>query len=301
MIPYTREPDRIHDDGKVRVACFLGGQDIDDRSVAAFAVEWTKFRHFNEREIRTAGAQYFDVMPEGLLTDSTTVLDAGCGSGRWSRYVALHVRHVEAIDPSEAVFIAAAQHSDQPNIRFTQAAIDAIPFEDDTFDVAICLGVLHHIPNTPGALRALARKVRPGGHLLLYLYYSLDNRGVGYRLLYGVSAVLRRAVSALPPALKKFVCEGIALVVYLPLVTVSRAVAPISESLADTLPLGYYRDKSFRIMRNDALDRFGTPLEKRFSRTEIEAMLVDVGMDQIRFSERAPFWHCLSRKAQWEK
>ena len=109
---------------------------------------------------------------------------------------------------------------------------------------------------------------------------------------------LTRTISALPATPRKVVCEGIAVTVYLPLVTVSRVVAPFSPSLADTLPLGYYRDKSFRIMRNDALDRFGTPLEQRFSRSEIETMLVEAGMDQIHFSDRAPFWHCLSRRAQ---
>jgi SAM-dependent methyltransferase len=205
---------------------------------------------------------------------------------------------VEAIDPSKAAFVAAAHHKDQANIRFTQAAIDVIPFADDTFDLAICLGVLQHIPDTPKALYALTQKVRPGGHLLLYLYYALDNRGAGYRLLHAVSEIFRRVISALPATPRKVVCEGIAVTVYLPLVTVSRVVAPFSPSLADTLPLGYYRDKSFRIMRNDALDRFGTPLEQRFSRSEIETMLVEAGMDQIHFSDRAPFWHCLSRRAQ---
>jgi len=298
MIPYTRKPDRIREDGEVRVACFFGAENVDDRSVAAHGSEWDKFGHFSEEEIRVAGDQYFDVVPPRLLTTSAAVLDAGCGSGRWSRYVAPLVGQVEAIDPSAAAFTAATQHKDQANVRFTQAAIDVIPFADESFDLAICLGVLHHIPDTAQALRALTKKVRPGGHLLLYLYYSLDNRGAGYRFLFGVSNVLRRVVSALPSTLKKAVCEVVAATVYLPLVTLSRTVDLFSPSLAEALPLAYYRDKSLRTMSNDALDRFGTPLEKRFSKREIEAMLVDAGMEQIHFSEYAPFWHCLSRRTQ---
>ena len=67
--------------------------------------------------------------------------------------------------------------------------------------------------------------------------------------------------------------------------------------LAERLPLGYYRNKSLRIIRNDALDRFGTPLEQRFTKVEIADMLNAAGMERVRFSENAPFWHCLSRRA----
>ena len=59
--------------------------------------------------------------------------------------------------------------------------------------------------------------------------------------------------------------------------------------LAERLPLGYYRNKSLRIIRNDALDRFGTPLEQRFTKVEIADMLNAAGMERVRFSENAPF------------
>jgi hypothetical protein len=43
-------------------------------------------------------------------------------------------------------------------------------------------------------------------------------------------------------------------------------------------------------MRTDSRDRFGTPLERRFSRMEIVNMLINAGLENISFSERAPFW-----------
>jgi hypothetical protein len=55
-------------------------------------------------------------------------------------------------------------------------------------------------------------------------------------------------------------------------------------------PLAWYRDKSLYVMRTDAYDRFCTRLEKRFSRTEVEAMLTSAGFGDIRFSTREPFW-----------
>jgi hypothetical protein len=49
-------------------------------------------------------------------------------------------------------------------------------------------------------------------------------------------------------------------------------------------------------MRNDALDRFGTPLEKRFTKTEIEAMLKQCGLTKIQFSNNQPYWHVIAQR-----
>ena len=57
-----------------------------------------------------------------------------------------------------------------------------------------------------------------------------------------------------------------------------------------SIPLSYYRNHTFYTMRTDSRDRFGTPLEQRFSRKEIEIMMEDAGLSEIRFSDRAPYW-----------
>ena len=43
-------------------------------------------------------------------------------------------------------------------------------------------------------------------------------------------------------------------------------------------------------MRTDALDRFGTKLEHRFTRTQIQKMMENAGLEQIVFSGNEPFW-----------
>jgi hypothetical protein len=65
----------------------------------------------------------------------------------------------------------------------------------------------------------------------------------------------------------------------------------------DSWPLSAYRDRSFYVMRTDAYDRFCTPLEQRFTRAEIEAMLTEAGFRNIRFSERAPYWCAVAERA----
>jgi hypothetical protein len=62
------------------------------------------------------------------------------------------------------------------------------------------------------------------------------------------------------------------------------------------VPLSYYLGKSLNIIRNDALDRFGTPLEQRFSRAQIERMLVDARLGDVVFSDDEPYWHAVGRR-----
>ena len=62
------------------------------------------------------------------------------------------------------------------------------------------------------------------------------------------------------------------------------------------MPLYYYIGKSLKVIRNDSLDRFGTPLEQRFSKTQIKLMLEINGFQNILFSEKMPYWHVLAQK-----
>lgn len=68
------------------------------------------------------------------------------------------------------------------------------------------------------------------------------------------------------------------------------------NKLAKKIPLYGYIDQSFYIMRNDALDKFGTKLEQRFSKKEIELMMKEVGLTNIVFSDGIPYWHAIGRK-----
>ena len=83
----------------------------------------------------------------------------------------------------------------------------------------------------------------------------------------------------------------------MPFVIFARLVKSLGGSeIYKSLPLAYYVDKSFYIIRNDSLDRFGTPLEQRFTKKEITKMLEAAGMKNIVFSEKQPYWHVIAQK-----
>jgi SAM-dependent methyltransferase len=296
---YVREPDGWLETEYGRIAMFQpsGGSNIDPATVAAFGKEWRKFGAFSDDDISRIGDEYFDIVDREMLGDSLVALDLGCGSGRWTRYIASSYGFVEAVDPSEAVLTAAALTQDLDNVRVTQASVDTIPFADDSFDFLLCLGTLHHIPDTSAALAAAAKKLKPGGWMLLYSYYALENRGPIYRAVFALSSLVRRLVSRLPGQLKRPFCDLIAVLVYLPAISVARLIGVVLGDRAfNSLPLSYYANKSWFVIRNDALDRFGTPLEQRFTKDQIRGMMTVAGLGDIRFSQRAPFWHAVGRK-----
>jgi SAM-dependent methyltransferase len=299
VIPYSVSADHTLNTSLGDIAVFNStkAENLDQSTVDAFGEEWTKFSAFTAREIESIGDEYFDVVPQQAYGKDKVALDMGCGSGRWSLYAAKHFKFIEAIDPSDAVLVAQKQ-TEGKNIRVTKAGVDQIPFADESFDFVFSLGVLHHIPDTTKALASLSKKLKRNGFLLLYLYYALDNRSRLYKVIFNLVNSIRKVISSLPSAAKRFVCELLAVFLYLPLVLLSTLLQKIGAvAMAKKIPLHYYVGKSWKVIRNDALDRFGTPLEQRFTKVEIAKMLEDNGYQNIQFSPNMPYWHVVAQKA----
>ena len=265
---------------------------MDPSVVRDFGSEWSRF---DQSKLSAAGKaeifnSYFNIFPWEKLTPYSVGTDIGCGSGRWASLVAPRVGHLNLVDPSgEALTVARQNLSHAPNVSFYQASVDNLPFEGGSLDFAYSLGVLHHVLDTVNAIHSIARVLKPGAPFLIYLYYAFDQRPRWFRAIWKVSNVFRNFISRMPVRLKNFVCEGIALLIYFPLARVALVLERFGI-LPDSWPLAYYRNREYYVMRTDALDRFGTRLEKRFSRQEIKAMLQSAGFADIRFSEKQPFW-----------
>jgi SAM-dependent methyltransferase len=273
---------------------------IDPSTVAGFGAEWSSFDQLEltGEEYRRLFDRYFGIFPFSQLPHDAEGFDLGCGSGRWAAGVADRVGLLHCIDPSvDALAVAERRLGDRPNVRFHLAAADSIPLEDGSQDFGYSLGVLHHIPDTGRALADCVRKLKPGGWFLLYLYYNLDNRPAWYRALWSMSDLGRRAISRLPFPVRKTVTTLVAAGIYWPLARLSY-VAERTGAEVSNLPLSAYRESSFYSMRTDALDRFGTRLEQRFSRTEIERMMTVAGLVDVRFSETEPYWVACARRGR---
>jgi SAM-dependent methyltransferase len=263
---------------------------IDSQVVDGFGDEWSRFDQsvLSVDELRELFENYFSIFPWNELPRDAIGFDLGCGSGRWAKLVAPRVGTLHLIDPSVALEVAKKNLAGQNNCRFHRAESGSIPLADSSCDFGYSLGVLHHIPDTEWALRKCVEKLKPGAPFLLYLYYRFDNRPAWFRAVWRASDLIRRGVSRAPHPLRYLISQVFAGGVYWPLALLSRAGERAGFGV-ENWPLSQYRSTSFYTMRTDALDRFGTRLEQRFTKDEIEQMMRRCGLKDVRFAERA-FW-----------
>jgi SAM-dependent methyltransferase len=272
----------------------------DARTVSGFGEEWSHFDQaaLTDVELKTIFDSYFRVFPWESLPDGAIGFDLGCGSGRWAKLVAPRIGKLYCIDASpDALAVARRNLAQFSNCEFINQSVDELTIADDTFDFGYSLGVLHHVPDTLAGIRACASKLKAGAPLLLYLYYAFDNRPVWFRLLWRMSDLIRRFVSALPFGPRNFLAQLMALTVYWPLARLARLIERLGRDVS-AFPLSFYRDRSFYVMKTDALDRFGTRLEQRFTAPQIQAMMEAAGLTDITFSRSEPYWCVVGYKQE---
>lgn len=269
---------------------------LDKNVVEGFGDEWSRF---DQSELSTDEQEkmfdnYFNIFPWGKLPKKAVGFDLGCGSGRWAKLVAPRVGTLHLIDPSEALEVAKKNLEDSNNCEFHKASVEAIPLDDNSQDFGYSLGVLHHVPDTEEGLRACVAKLKKNAPFLVYLYYRFDNRPAWFRAIWKVSDVVREAVSKMPYSLRYLSSQILAATIYFPLARTAKLLEKFGSEVKN-FPLSQYRDNSFYTMRTDALDRFGTRLEKRFTKLEIREMMENAGLENITFSETS-FWTAVGSK-----
>lgn len=114
-------------------------------------------------------------------------------------------------------------------------------------------------------------------------------------MIWKFSDIVRLIISRMPFTLKYVTSQMIAIFIYLPLARIAKYGELIGLNV-DAFPLSYYRNRLFYTMRTDALDRFGTRLEKRFTKDQIKQMMEKAGLIHIKFSNKAPYWCAIGYK-----
>ncbi len=141
---------------------------------------------FDFEHRRYGTARYLRISPElveAWLADvrlprdyfhGKTVLDVGCGSGRWTYAMASLGAKVVAVDVSDAAVQITREVTERMDgageVTVIQASLFHLPFSPEQFDFAVSWGVLHHTYDTAAAFRGIAPLVRPGGLLYVMVY-----------------------------------------------------------------------------------------------------------------------------------
>lgn len=138
-----------------------------------FGLEWNK--HSRTQYDETSG---FDISGErfqnetgwGKVLTNELILEAGSGSGRFTKHAVETGAMVVSFDYSAAVEANYRSNGQNGNLLIVQASIFEMPFETGYFDRTFCFGVLQHTPDPRKAFHCLVQSIKKGGHISSDIY-----------------------------------------------------------------------------------------------------------------------------------
>jgi 2-polyprenyl-3-methyl-5-hydroxy-6-metoxy-1,4-benzoquinol methylase len=169
---------------------------------SAFGLQWNKYR-LTQLDSFTGTTISRDRL-RGCVGSldrlaGASVLEAGCGAGRFTEVLLEAGARVFAFDLSSAVEANQASFGGRPGYFVCQADVLKVPAAPGSFDYVLALGMLQHTPSPEESLRALARLVRPGGQLALDHYAFPEDPWVRALLPAAPRNLLRQMLLRLPP------------------------------------------------------------------------------------------------------
>jgi SAM-dependent methyltransferase len=148
----------------------------------AFGLQWNRFRK-TQLDSHTGTTISKDRLRRCVGGDLSvlrgkSVLEAGCGAGRFTEVLRAHGAQLFSLDLSSAVEANLANYREQAgaaaaNDYVCQASMLEAPAASRSFDMVVALGVVQHTPNSEDTVQALAGYVKPGGELVID-HYGLD-------------------------------------------------------------------------------------------------------------------------------
>jgi SAM-dependent methyltransferase len=246
-----------------------------ERTFASFGFEWNNFDEVREEDEGFAEVYFRDLDLAGLK--GKVALDAGCGKGRYTRFLAEHVGAMAALDGSSAVEAAARNLGGNPAVLVVKSDLRTAPFAPESFDFITSLGVLHHLDDPHEGFVRLLTYLAPGGGILLYLYsrpQGFGLRGIALRL----AAALRTITVRLPHQVLKVVSAPIAVCLFYGVVAPGHYGDQHEIAALAGLPMDAYRGKPMRSLILDTFDRLSAPVEHRYIWRELAPWFASSGL-----------------------
>ena len=142
-----------------------------------FSYQWTKSdfgqpEKFSDDAVRQDVLETMDLTEEDLtLFNDKLVLDVGVGSGASSRLWSPRAKEFHGVDIGDGIYRAKnTLKNSTKNPILSHADLHHLPYKDESFDVIVSNGVLHHTPSTKLALKSIYPKLKKGGIIIFYIY-----------------------------------------------------------------------------------------------------------------------------------
>lgn len=161
-------------------------QNLDQEVINSFGHEWAAFDYTESESDEALNKQFLAycalINLDQFNPSSAVAADLGAGSGRWAVRLLPYFSLTYALEPSDgANQVLKTKFKNKSKMRILQETIGVNSIPPESLDLAISLGVLHHIPDTGLAIKDVVSKIKSGGVFLYYLYHKLENKALYYR------------------------------------------------------------------------------------------------------------------------
>ncbi len=256
------------------------------RTISAYSLQWNRFRILRPDEDEATFRNRTGLKPEEIA--GKQVLDAGCGMGRYLIVAARAGARVVGIDLSAAVEAARDLTRDLPGVTLARADLLRTPFREGSFDHIYSLGVIDHTPQPRAVFLELARLLKPGGRIVVWVYQRESraveatmnlHRAVSTRLPLGMLVALSRITAPIGGLKRKMMASRHKVI----------ERAGVALNLL-TIGVSMHPDPEVRVC--DTLDWYAPQFLFRFTVEEVKEWFEAAGLTEIRdLSRDQAFFH----------
>jgi SAM-dependent methyltransferase len=231
--------------------------------VASFGRQWNRYDVARDAEDEAVFEVKTGVKPTELA--GKLVLDAGCGGGRYALLAGRFGARVVGVDLSSAVEKARSLCHDLPEVEIIQGDLTELPLAQNSFDLAFSIGVLHHGPNPRKAFDEVAKRVKPGGTLAVWLYRknTLPQEWI--------NSGLRAISTRLPAKLLEAIAAALGIVGSIPIV---------NKTLNKVFNFSNHSDWTLRICDN--FDWYAPRYQSHHSIAELKEWFAEAGYTDLQ-------------------
>ena len=257
----------------------------------SFGLQWNRFANTqidskagtNRSEIRFREETLWDERD----LNGKLVLDAGCGSGRFSEIALKLGASLIAVDYSSAVE-ASKQNLSAPDKLIVQGDLAALPILDQTFDFIYCIGVLQHTSEPARIVKELLRCLKVGGEITLTFYENSS-----WHVLWYSKYLVRPLTKRLPKAILLKVIEKTS-PMWFPLTSFLFSLPRnLSQGFRFLIPVANYVEFKYanpKIARDEAIldtfDMLSPSYDKPIKKSEIHSWVTDSGIGMQALPEK---------------
>ncbi len=225
-----------------------------------------------------------EVIPESIVRGRIGIeIGSGCG---YDTYIMAKgnpsVRFI-SIDISDGIFNTGRITKGLGNVMAMKCSALEIAVKSSTLDFAYSFGVLHHTPDPKKGLMEISRVLKKGSPAFIYLYEDHSENAIKHVSLKLVTGV-RRVTTCMPKKVLFALSWALSPLVYVVFTLPSKVMKNFkaTKNIASNMPFNFGTGPFS--LTGDLYDRFGAPVEYRFSRKDMSDLFIECGFSDIHIT-----------------